>query len=347
MANNGQNAQSNSEYTDRLPNVGDVLLSETNRSYTLSEVIGSGGYGTVFKANRDTRSVALKAEKMSKTLLKVEIAVLKAANQRRCKHFCQLFDFGRTSKDFFFIVLTLLGPDLAKLRNEMHHRHFTLSTALRVAIQTSSAIEELHAMGFVSRDVKPGNFGIGNKNDKLQRIIYMFDFGLARQYVDKAMNVLPARRDPGWRGTTRYGSLRAHLKKDLGRKDDYESWLYMIVEITRGELPWRMVTDRNGVYEMKRNARKMRDRLFGSCPPTFNRLLEMIDALDFESTPNYQKIRDLLEQCCYEKGICMNEKYDWETCSIHLTTTFVQNRAEKSPSAQQRANFERSANRPL
>ncbi|KAI6173135.1 Protein kinase domain-containing protein [Aphelenchoides besseyi] len=181
------------EYTDRLPNVGDVIFSETNRSYTLSEVIGSGGYGTVFKANRDMRSVALKAEKMSKTLLKVEIAVLKTANQRRCKHFCQLFDFGRTSKDFFFIVLTLLGPDLAKLRNAMLNRRFSLSTAVRVAMQTSSAIEELHTMGFgelknISRDVKPANYAIGNKNDKLHRIVYMFDFGLARQYVDKASN---------------------------------------------------------------------------------------------------------------------------------------------------------------
>lgn len=47
-----------------------------------------------------------------------------------------------------FIVLTLLGADLARLRNEMPNRHFTVTTAVRVAMQTASAIEELHKTGF-------------------------------------------------------------------------------------------------------------------------------------------------------------------------------------------------------
>uniref|UniRef100_A0A0M3JG77 Protein kinase domain-containing protein n=1 Tax=Anisakis simplex TaxID=6269 RepID=A0A0M3JG77_ANISI len=31
----------------------------------------------------------------------------------------------------------------------------------------------------------------------------------------------------------------------LCRKDDVESWLYMVVEITCGKLPWRNLTVRN------------------------------------------------------------------------------------------------------
>ena len=55
---------------------------------------------------------------------------------------------GRVTNDYMFIVITLLGADLARLRNEMPDRHFTLSTAVRVALQTSAAIEELHKTGF-------------------------------------------------------------------------------------------------------------------------------------------------------------------------------------------------------
>lgn len=34
----------------------------------------------------------------------------------------------------------------------------------------------------------------------------------------------------------------ARCIQDLGRRDDLESWFYMTVEMTRGTLPWRLVT---------------------------------------------------------------------------------------------------------
>lgn len=51
-----------------------------------------------------------------------------------------------------------------------------------------------------------------------------------------------SRGEVGWRGTIRYGSLHAHLGVDLSRRDDVESWLYLLVEITKGSLPWRNLT---------------------------------------------------------------------------------------------------------
>lgn len=45
----------------------------------------------------------------------------------------------------------------------------------------------MHFFRFISRDVKPGNFahGVGRK----QRLIFMFDFGLAKKYIDKVVVV--------------------------------------------------------------------------------------------------------------------------------------------------------------
>ncbi|KAI6234318.1 Protein kinase domain-containing protein [Aphelenchoides fujianensis] len=118
------------ERLDRLPVTGDVVRSESNRVYSLKNVLGEGGYGTVFEAQDDaSRTFALKAEKWSKTVLKVEISVLKATGAARCQHFCQLSDFGRVPNEYMFIVVSLLGPDLAKLRNEQPDRHFSLHTA--------------------------------------------------------------------------------------------------------------------------------------------------------------------------------------------------------------------------
>ena len=49
-----------------------------------------------------------------------------------------------------FIVMSFLGPDLANLRNELMDRKFTPATAVRVGMQTLTAIQELHSVGFLS-----------------------------------------------------------------------------------------------------------------------------------------------------------------------------------------------------
>lgn len=75
----------------------------------------------------------------------------------------------------------------------------------------------------------------------------MLDYGLARQYVHKNGRLRDERESAGFRGTVRYASLNAHYKKDLGRRDDLWSLLYILIEFRRGELPWRKIADKNEV----------------------------------------------------------------------------------------------------
>ncbi|KAE9416557.1 hypothetical protein Angca_007479, partial [Angiostrongylus cantonensis] len=316
---------------DRLPVVNDEIASEDNR-YRLLQILGDGGYGTVFLSQNTQKNVAVKTEKYSKSMLHIEVNVLKAANAANCKHFCQLYDYGTCKPDYVYVVMTLLYKDLHKLRSELPDRKFSFSTALRLAIQTFSAIEELHSIGFISRDIKPGNFAPGHKATKQGKIIFMYDFGLARRYLDKNKNLVPSRNEVGWRGTTRYGSLVAHKRMDLSRRDDVESWFYMLIEITKGSLPWRLVTDRAQVYVAKQAAREGdgRKNFLSDTPPQYNSLLTWIDALVFEDTPPYSKFYNLLETVCSEQisrcrriieklfqireesKIRMYEHWDWE-----------------------------------
>uniref|UniRef100_A0A915ALL8 Protein kinase domain-containing protein n=2 Tax=Parascaris univalens TaxID=6257 RepID=A0A915ALL8_PARUN len=299
---------------DRLPSVCDVVISSKDKCYKLVELIGEGGYGCVFRASTsgDEKYVALKAEKYTKTVLKIEIGVLKVANQRDCKHICKMHDYGHVKREFMFVVMTLLGPDLNKLRNEQFDRHFTIATVVRVALQTLNAIEELHHCGFISRDIKPGNFAIGSREENMQKLIFIFDFGLARKYVDKNFNHLPSRGETGWRGTTRYGSLQAHHKQDLSRKDDLESWIYMIVELTKGSLPWRLITDRAVVQKKKEEARKDKGSFLASCPPQYAELLKAIDKLKFTTTPNYAALYKILDEILKTNNVRLKARYDWE-----------------------------------
>ncbi|VDN26556.1 unnamed protein product [Cylicostephanus goldi] len=47
------------------------------------------------------------------------------------------------------------------------------------------------------------------------------------------------REKAAFRGTPRYASITALSMKEQSRKDDIESWWYMIVELMVGQLPWQ------------------------------------------------------------------------------------------------------------
>ena len=51
--------------------------------------------------------------------------------------------------------------------------------------------------------------------------------------------------------------------EELGRKDDCESWIYMVVDmVNENRLPWHMVTDVDEVERMKRKAIAEPKRIF-------------------------------------------------------------------------------------
>uniref|UniRef100_F1L8W5 Serine/threonine-protein kinase n=1 Tax=Ascaris suum TaxID=6253 RepID=F1L8W5_ASCSU len=306
---------------DRMPAIGDVVKTQ-RQSYRIIGIIGEGGYGTVFEGTDNERRVAIKAEKYTKSMLHVEVSAMKAAAKIHAEHICELIDYGTEKPYFIFVVMTLLGKDLHKLRNEQFDRRFSLSTSVRVGIQTLKAIEELHRGAYLSRDIKPGNFAVGLRETEQHKTIFLYDFGLAKKYLDKNGKHYAARGEVGWRGTTRYGSLRAHLRLDLGRRDDLESWLYMLVEITKGSLPWRRVKERVGVQAGKQMARKAgRAQFFHNCPRQYDTILVLIDALKFEDDPKYEDLYHNLEEIRKENGIRMHSKFDWEADATSTRST--------------------------
>lgn len=61
-------------------------------------------------------------------------------------------------------------------------------------------------------------------------------------------------------GTVRFASRNCHRSREQCRRDDLESWVYMLLEFTEYAcLPWSRIVDRDLVYKEK-------ERLFaGSC----------------------------------------------------------------------------------
>ncbi|VDM68735.1 unnamed protein product [Strongylus vulgaris] len=59
----------------------------------------------------------------------------------------------------------------------------TVSTQVRVGINALYGVKALHDMGFIHRDLKPANMALGASDGNHSRLLHIFDFGLAREYV--------------------------------------------------------------------------------------------------------------------------------------------------------------------
>ncbi|WKX96777.1 hypothetical protein Q1695_012878 [Nippostrongylus brasiliensis] len=284
--------------------------------YTVVKKLGEGSFGAVYKVeDLSGKQHALKAEPADEKipLLRLELYVMQRLQARNAKHMPDLIDKGNF-ENFNYIVMKLLGKSLQEAKKTGPDQHLSLGPAIGAAIQCLEAIEELHWAGFLHRDVKPGNFVVGRAEDHDLRKLYILDFGMCRRFVDSKNVMLQPRRKAPFRGTPRYAPIASHMGKEHSRKDDVESWFYMLVDFTNAHLPWKGVTNIKDVGKTKQDSRQeplLSEMMKLSAREEYQQVLEHIDGLQFFSEPNYELIYRTLRKAMKKKGL-QEFPYDWE-----------------------------------
>ena len=282
--------------------------------YKVTKKLGEGGFGAVYKMEnaQNGEQYAMKVEGVREQIqvLKMEVVVLQSLKARGAKHGCDIIDRGRNDQ-FNYVIMTLVGKSLQDLRKEGQGQHLSLSSALRIGKQCLEATADLHAIGYLHRDIKPGNFAVGRQEVQQHRNVFILDFGLARKFVKDSGEIRTPRAQAGFRGTVRYAPINCHKFKELGRKDDLETWFYMQVEITMGKVPWSTCNDMNEVGRLK-EANRRDGSLFAGCPPQYAPMLQYIDGLQYWDQPDYNTLYGLIDQACRAGGINDGDPYDWE-----------------------------------
>ena len=208
--------------------------------------------------------------------------------------------------DFRFMIIELLGPSLSQVMRKLPEKSFSKYTLLHIGIHMIKCIEALHCKGYIHRDIKPSNFLI--RPDR-HNPICLIDFGLSRKYISETGKPKIARKKPGYTGTVLYASVNAHEENELSRKDDLISWFYTMIELSTGSLPWPGSNDKQLTMKMKKNIQI--DELCKSMTPEFIDIYKMITSLNYEDTPNYEGIIDLLKLSINNQNFIMHI-YDWE-----------------------------------
>lgn len=75
-----------------------------------------------------------------------------------------------------------------------------MGTAIGVSIQSLEALDDLHGIGYLHRDVKPGNYTIGRAELNELRKIYILDFGMCRKYTNDQGVIRCPREAAGFQG---------------------------------------------------------------------------------------------------------------------------------------------------
>ncbi|HGY91111.1 MAG TPA: serine/threonine protein kinase [Planctomycetes bacterium] len=167
--------------------IGQTLKAESGR-YRILEMIGSGGMGSVMKAETEGsgRLVAVKflhselAEDGSSSRQRFEREIKVLLDLKAFRGIVQIEDWGRTDDGILFLVMEYVkAPTLDKMIED-HPNGLGQIESIQIAVEILSVLEPIHHRGFVHRDLKPHNICVFE--DPLA--VRLLDFGLSKPFTE-------------------------------------------------------------------------------------------------------------------------------------------------------------------
>ena len=263
------------------------LLGRQIGGVELQEIVGQGGFGTVFRGYhaRLKRNVAVKFLNVAfseEAVRKFQLEAEHLAALDKDPGIVTIYDEGVLDGQPYF-VLEYVASSAKELLEESGGK-LELRRACEIAAQIADALRFAHSEGYVHRDVKPGNILIEAHNGRAK----LADFGLARlerlEAVDSTGSVL--------RGTPPYMApeyLRGEEKPN-SRTDIYALGV-SLYELLSGELPYEGKSTNEILDKIRMNKRvPLQER----APELPSAVLDIVDkATAYDAKQRYRSAADM------------------------------------------------------
>ena len=218
--------------------VGQVLEDR----FTLVGVLGSGGMGAVYRAIQHSteREVAIKILHASATRdpAAVRRFLREAKTTSRLEHpnIITIFDFGQTDQGELYLAMERLhGRSLREILDE-EAEPLSVERVAAVVSQVCDALHAAHSAGVIHRDLKPENTFVVERQDLLQEVVKVIDFGVAQVRAVEGTETMTQQGTVF--GTPSYMSPEQALGQEVDPRSDIYSLGVVIYELLCGAVPF-------------------------------------------------------------------------------------------------------------
>jgi len=229
--------------------------------YKLLQLIGEGGFGSVFMAEQEKpvqRKVALKIIKLGMDTHQV---VARFEQERQAlaildhPNIAKVFDAGATATGRPFFVMELCTGE--PIDDYCDRHSLTIPERLRLFVQVCTAVQHAHTKGIIHRDLKPGNVLVSAQDGNPS--VKVIDFGIAKATASKLTEKTLFTEHRQIIGTPEYMSPeQAEGSLDIDTRTDIYALGVMLYELLTGSTPFSSRELRSAAYaEIQRIIREV------------------------------------------------------------------------------------------
>ena len=270
--------------------------------FSVEKLIGQGNFGVIYRARdkETSKKVAIKLIKYKSGIneLQNEIKIL---SKLQGGEGIPILEW--SSKNFNFYAMSLLGECIND-RFIKDNKYISESNFALISEQLLQRLKFIHSHSIIHRDIKPHQLML---NRKKRAKLYLIDFGLSKQFQSPNGTHIAYSEGRPFAGTFNYASLNAHLGIQQSRRDDLESFTYVLAYFINGDLPWRLKLSTQNEASIKKMKMSLKSQELFPNRPHLSKIFAYIKSLKFDENPNYDFIQSLLDD--YKKTIPGLQKY--------------------------------------